>query len=185
MVGNNLLNLCRTSTEADEANNLDVLSVKVLIETDMVVRGYVACFMGCVIHSRVTIVETWSSRVRCLIPNLSVLQSITSFKCILWRRGLGRECNQIWRSDRTYGRAQLRGTYILYPVKDMLFVDYIGHTLTSQYTFSYYECICRLWTMGLAQLAQVPLWFTGHTKWKVATRKENIYCIWWKNQRYA
>ena len=34
-------NYFRTSTEADESNNLDVLSVRVLIETDMVVRGYV------------------------------------------------------------------------------------------------------------------------------------------------
>ena len=34
-------NSFRTSTEAEESNNLDVLSVRVLIETDIVVRGYV------------------------------------------------------------------------------------------------------------------------------------------------
>ncbi len=37
----------RTSTETEEANNLDVLSVRVLIETDVVVRGFVFSATDC------------------------------------------------------------------------------------------------------------------------------------------
>ena len=69
---------------------------------------------GTYLHNIMWEVKRWKMwKWICLVSvsDVFVLQSVTSYKRILWRRCLGRKCNRVWRSDRAYDRAQLWGIH--------------------------------------------------------------------------